>query len=450
MTHRLMIAGTHSGVGKTSVTLGLARALARRGRAVRAFKAGPDFLDALWLGSAAGHPPRNLDSWMAGAALPHVFHHAARDAELVLVEGMMGLFDGVHPSSDEGSSAHLAKRLGLPVILVVDASAMASSVAALVKGFQTFDPALRVVGVIANRVGGEAHAAMIREALLPLGLPLLGALPRMEASLPERHLGLVSPEGGASTGILDALAQHVELHADLSRLELLAREAGSLPLPQGVEDPFNPSHVAAPRGKPLRVALAHDEAFHFYYEDNLDLLRMRGAELINFSPLRDEALPHCDLLLLGGGYPEEHARALSANTRLIQSLRHFAKEGRIYAECGGLMYLARDIDSLEGDLFPMAGVLPATCVMGSRLAQIGYRNIVTEGPWLGGLSLRGHEFHYSHMTGFSMGSSACTLQHPRSTEIRSDGYQSGRIFATYAHLYWPSQPEFVEKLVSDC
>ncbi|MGE4159273.1 MAG: cobyrinate a,c-diamide synthase [Planctomycetota bacterium] len=439
--HGFMVAGTHSGVGKTSVTLGLARALRQQGRKVSAYKTGPDFLDALWLAAATGSAPRNLDAWMAGPSLRNLFAQSARKADLIMVEGMMGLFDGVSPSHEEGSSAELAKILGLPVILVVDASAMARSVAALVKGFQTFDPDLHLAGVIANRVGGPGHAQMLAEALAPLGVPLLGALPRMETSMPERHLGLKTPESGESTSLLDSLASMMAQHADLTRIgQLLLTKPLSLEETSKEEPSFR-------RGTTHRVAIARDEAFHFYYEDNLDLLRSLGVELQPFSPLRDASIPtDCNLLLLGGGYPEEHARDLSRNTSMLGSLRAFAAKGRIYAECGGLMYLSQRLASLEGDSIPMAGLIPGTCVMGSQAAQIGHRMISTQGPWLGGLELRGHEFHYSHLEPDTT-RPAARLRHPRRGEWRADGFASPALFATYAHLYWPSEPSIVSRLL---
>lgn len=438
-----MVAGTHSGVGKTSVTLGLARAFRQQGQKVAAFKTGPDFLDALWLSAATGTPPRNLDAWMAGADLGRLFASATRKADIVVVEGMMGLFDGVSPTHEEGSSAELAKILGLPVILVVDASAMARSVAALVKGFQTFDPDLRLAGVLANRVGGPGHAQLLNEALVPLGIPLLGSLPRMESSMPERHLGLMSPESGASTSLLDALSAMVTQHADLKRIGQLT--LASDPAQAEVPSAEEPCHSMAP---PRRVAIARDEAFHFYYEDNLDLLRNLGVDLVPFSPLRDRTVPEdCGLLWLGGGYPEEHARDLGRNTPMLESIRSFSKRGKIYAECGGLMYLSQGIDTLEGDSLPMAGLIPGNCVMGSKAAQIGHRLISTQGSWLGGLELRGHEFHYSHLESGSQ-EHAARLKHPRRGEWRADGFSSGTLFATYAHLYWPSQPDIVSRLLS--
>ncbi|MGH9481218.1 MAG: cobyrinate a,c-diamide synthase, partial [Terriglobales bacterium] len=384
----LLLSGTHSGVGKTTVTLGLIAALRARGLKVRAFKAGPDFLDPAHLAAASGAPCLNLDGWMLGAELcrARLAQAAAEGAEVAIVEGMMGLYDGLSGSGETGSTAELAKWLDLPVVLVADASGGARSLAATVLGFRNFDLAVRLTGVIFNRIGGPGHLEYLRQAMASLdGVAFLGGLPADERlHLPERHLGLALPASAPPP------AAWAESHLDLDLLLAQAVEVAA-------------SHLippSPPPSSPLALGLARDEAFCFYYPDNLDLLRAAGLELVEFSPLRDAALPAgVRGLYFGGGYPELHAAALAANAPMRAAVAAFAAAGGfIYAECGGLMYLAR---SLEGQ--PMAGVLPCHVTMHSRLQAIGYREVRPVGLNAGlgaaaNLRARGHEFHYSSLT----------------------------------------------------
>src|SRR5579859_2311063 len=353
----IVVAGTHSGVGKTSVTLGLIGALRRRGLTVQPFKVGPDFIDPLHHQHASGRPARNLDGWMLDPETNlERFARATADADVAVIEGVMGLFDGSEGKSDRGSTAEMAKLLGLPVLLVIDASAMARSAAALIHGFTSFDRHLRVAGVILNNVGGEIHAGMIRDAVAG-AVPMLGALPRAkDLVVPERHLGLHLPYE-ARTGYVEQLATLIETHIDLDALlsnSVIER------LPVAATPPAVPPKA--------RLAVARDEAFCFYYTDNLELLEQAGAELVRFSPI-DEPLPeNIDGIYLGGGYPELHADKLSDNKPTRDAIREFASAGGpIYAECGGLMYLADTLD-LDGQPHPMCGVLPFSTTMPAPLA----------------------------------------------------------------------------------
>jgi cobyrinic acid a,c-diamide synthase len=402
---RLMIAGVASGVGKTTVRSALIAALRARGLRVQPLKVGPDYLDPSHLEQAAGRPCYNLDTWlMPPTGLQRIFEAACADADIAIIEGMMGLFDGRESQSDAGSSAEIARLLKTPVVLVLDAGAMARSAAALVLGFQRLDPRVRLVGVIANRVGGPGHAQLLREAIeAATGLPLLGSLPQAAGPLlPEQHLGLFpAAEARLSSEQLAQLAARFEESCDGARLLVLARSAP--PLPRSADDatPALPPGEESGRAGVVRIALARDAAFNFYYPDTLDLLRRAGATLVPFSPLADP-LPPAEIggLYIGGGFPEEHAAALAANERLRRALVDLLERGLpCYAECGGLMYLCHSIRSTSGQVFPMLGVIERQSLMPGQTSgalQIGYRLAITQRATLlapAGATLRGHEFH---------------------------------------------------------
>lgn len=434
----IVVAGTHSGVGKTSVTLGLIGALRGRGVTVQPFKVGPDFIDPLHHQRASGRPPRNLDGWMLSPeANRERFNRASADADAAVIEGVMGLFDGSEGKSDRGSTAEMAKLLGLPIVLVVDASAMARSAAAVIHGYTSFDPDLRVAGVILNNVGGEAHAQMIREAVAG-AVPILGALPRVsDLVMPERHLGLHLPHE-ARVGYVDQLATLIEQHLDIDQLLNAARIARrpSAPLP----------HIPMPTA---RVGVARDEAFCFYYADNLELLERAGAELVEFSPLRDPLPEDLDGLYIGGGYPELHAAALAENATTIEAIRDFAAAGRpVYAECGGLMYLAETLE-LNGESYPLCGVLPLTTKMPAPL-KLAYVEINTTGGLFGpGRTARGHLFHRSEIKGRPTVAHCYELVTSRG-ERDHEGYHLGNVLASYAHLHFASDPHLAGSFVERC
>jgi cobyrinic acid a,c-diamide synthase len=435
----IVVAGTHSGVGKTSVTLGLIGAFRRRGVTVQPFKVGPDFIDPLHHQHASGRPARNLDGWMLDPETNlKRFARATADADVAVIEGVMGLFDGSEGKSDRGSTAEMAKLLDLPVILVIDASAMARSAAALIHGYTSFDPDLRVAGVILNNVGSETHAGMIRDAVAG-AIPILGALPRAkDLVVPERHLGLHLPHE-ARADYVDQLATLVEEHIDLDAL--LANSA--------IERRTAPA-AGAPSSPPrIRLALARDEAFCFYYTDNLELLEQAGAELIPFSPI-DEPLPETiDGIYLGGGYPELHADKLAANTSTREAIREFASAGGpIYAECGGLMYLADTLE-LDGHTYPMCGVLPFSTTMPAPLA-IGYVEVTTTGGLFGsGQTARGHLFHHSAIAGEPATDCCYELKNSRGEETQ-EGYRVNNVLATYAHLHLASNPALAAAFIDQC
>ena len=447
MIPRLVIAGTASGVGKTTVMVGLIRALRARGLRVAVFKCGPDYLDPTFHKRAAGRPSHNLDGWMMGReAVLATFARTTRDADVALVEGMMGLFDGASPKDDAGSAAEIAKWLGAPVLLVVDASAMARSIAAVAHGFATLDPALDVAGVIANRVGGRGHLQLLGEAFSrPL---LVGGLPADSSlAFPERHLGLVrADERGVPETLLDAWGARVAEWFDLETILALARRARPLP------DACAPAVAVPDSAKRCRIGLADDDAFHFYYEDNLRRLEALGAELVRFSPVDDERLPDVDALYFGGGYPEMHAEALSRNRAMVDGVRALAAaEGPIYAECGGLMYLANAIRTLDGRRHPMVGLVPRDVEMRDRLQAIGYVEVETRAPSLlgpAGLRFRGHEFRHSELLGEAPEiDHAYAVSRLSGGETFLEGHRRGSVLASYVHAHWASSPRAAEGFV---
>jgi cobyrinic acid a,c-diamide synthase len=426
MTRALLIAGPASGQGKTSLTCALARRLRAQGQRVRAFKIGPDFIDPGFLLEATNAPVRNLDLWMVGEAeCRRELARAAAQADWLLVEGAMGLFDGTP------STADLAARLNLPVLVVIDASAMAETFGALALGLQTHGHTrgLHVVGVMANRVASPGHARMLAGSL-PQALPWWGHLGRATSALPERHLGLVQAQE------LQAGLDHAWAALDAA-LVLNTDPLQALPAWQP------PPLEAGPPIEPLlaghRIAVARDAAFSFCYEANLDVLRALGAEVQTFSPLADDAVPEgTDAVYLPGGYPELHAAALATCHRFMRSLRAHHAQGRpIVAECGGMMVCCRVLRTLDGQDHPMAGLLDATAVMSERLAGIGLHH--WDSP-LG--SLRGHVFHYARL---EVGP---TLRPADLTQPRRYGgpeaiYQQGRLTASFFHGYFASAPEVV-------
>ena len=443
--YQLVIAGTHSGVGKTTIALALMAALRRRGHTVQPFKVGPDFIDPGHHTAVCGRLCRNLDTWMlAEETVRATFQRAAADADVAVVEGVMGLFDGRGPADRRGSTADVARLLDVPVVLVVDAAGMAGSVAAVIKGFAELDPAVRVAGVICNRVAGPGHYRYLEPAIrrhtsaLPLGwLPA-----RPEWVIPERHLGLVTAEDLAAERsrwehLGDALAQTVCLD---TLLRLAARPEPGAPLPS----------VPMKRPPCKRVAVARDAAFCFYYPENLEVLEAAGADVVPFSPLADAALPEgTDLVYLGGGYPELHAGRLAENTSMWAELRRFHRQGGlIYSECGGLMYVCRELVDGTGTAFPMLDLLPARTVMQPRRAALGYvtwqaRRDTFLGP--AGTEFRGHEFHYSRLEPLGALEPAAWLSR-EGQEPQPDGYISGGLLAGYAHLHFGSNPAAVQAL----
>jgi len=452
----LVIAGVASGVGKTTVTISLLEAFRRRGLTVQAFKVGPDFIDPGFHELVTRRASYNLDGWMCGReqVIDIVARHAA-DADLALVEGVMGCFDGIDGMTEDGSTAQTAKWLGAPVVLVLDAWTQARSAAAVVRGFESFDPALNVTGVIVNRVGGSAHGRVVLDAIASSCRAVaLGAIPHDAAlALPERHLGLVTAvEGGLDVEKLGRLGDAVERSVDLDRLLSLATAVRAAMGPGGLPSACRPERTVPARACPVRIGVARDAAFQFYYAENLDLLRAAGGELVFWSPVADSELPEVEGLYLGGGYPELHARRLAENTALRKAVRVFAEAGRpIYAECGGLMYLAEALE--DGITHPMVGVLPATVRMRPRRMALGYTEVVFTDPTpLGpaGTTARGHEFHYSTLEPVPPSvKRAYRLGGPGAPD-RAEGYLIGRTLMSYVHLHFASNPELPRAFIAAC
>ena len=438
---RIVVAGTHSGAGKTTVASGLMAALSARGHRVAPFKVGPDFIDPSYHTLAAGRPGRNLDAFLSGPELvgPLFAYGFARGADVAVVEGVMGLFDGKSGGGELASTAHVAKLLAAPVVLVVDARAMARSVAAMVHGYATFDPELRLAGVVLNRVGSAVHEKMLREALEPLGIPVLGVLRRDDAiQTPDRHLGLVpaAERREEARRSLDALGAVVARSLDLEVILRLARSAGPLDARS-----WSPEAPEGDRTDGVRVAVAAGPSFSFLYRENLELVEGAGAEVVTFDPTSDEDLPEgADALYLGGGFPETYAEALSANEPLRGRVYAFAAEGRpVVAECGGLLYLVRELDG-----HPMCGVLDAKARMTDRIT-LGYREAraLADSPLAeGGMAVRGHEFHYSTVA-------PGTGERP-AWEVAGrgpEGFVGGGVHASYLHTHWAATPELPRRLV---
>ena len=433
---RFLIAAPSSGSGKTTLTLGLLRALRNRGLTVQPFKCGPDYLDTLHHGTAAGVPSLNLDTFMASEAhVAETYARYAAPADVAVVEGVMGLFDGADRM--RASSAAVAELLDLPVVLVVNAKAMAYSVAPLLFGFKNFYPGIRLVGAIFNFVNSASHYQFLRDACQDVGVETLGYLPHNpQVAIPSRHLGLSIDAGIQYEAIIGQLADMLPQTVDLDRLLEITR--GAALAPATVPAP------AVPAGRPRRFAVARDAAFTFTYHQNLQVLAQLG-EVTYFSPLTDAALPPAtDLLYLPGGYPELFAEGLSRNGAMRASVATYCQRGgAAYAECGGLMYLGQTLTDAQGQIFPMAGVLPCTTSLENSKLTLGYRTA----QW-NDLTLQGHEFHYSHLTELEEVLSGARVTNAKGVEVPAKVYRQHNTIASYLHLYWAENPAFINWLLS--
>lgn len=446
---RLVIAGISSNVGKTTVMVGLVRALRARGLKVAVFKCGPDYLDPTYHVRAAGAPCHNLDGWMMGReAVLATFAHASQGADIAVIEGVMGLFDGASPTSGEGSTAEIAKWLQAPVLLVCDAGGMARSIAALAKGFSTFDPDLQISGLICNRLGSRGHLDLLRKATEGKP-PVLGGLPKEAAlAFADRHLGLHRADRATvPEDVFVAWGDRVSEWCDVDAIVALAQSAPALP-----EIPAAARIVG--EGARCRIGLAFDEAFHFYYDDNLRRLESLGAELVRFSPIHDGHLPDVDGLYFGGGYPEVHAEALSRNLSMRKAVRSFAEaQGPIYGECGGLMYLSNGIRTLDGVLHAMVGLIPGEAEMKDRLQALGYVEVETKSETMlgpAGLKFRGHQFRYSDFRLPAEVECVYDVRRRRGGEVFQEGYRQGHTLASYVHAHWASNPILAQGFVQAC
>jgi cobyrinic acid a,c-diamide synthase len=448
---RIVVAATGSGVGKTTVTVALLGALRARGLKVAAFKCGPDYLAPTYHARALGWPSHNLDGWMMGRnGVLATFKSVAAGADIAVLEGMMGLFDGATPVGDEGSTAEVAKWLEAPVIVVCDASGIARTVSAIAAGFARFDPATRVAGLVCNCVGSRGHLDLLRAARPEI--PIVGGFPASDdLAFPERHLGLRSADSESiPDAAFDGWARLAAEWLDLDAIIDLARTAPALA--DTIED--DRRERAAGR---CRIAVARDDAFHFYYEDNLRRLESLGAELVYFSPVADVRPPAADGFYFGGGYPEVLAPQLAGNRTMLEALREFAARGApIYAECGGLMYLADAIRTLDGCEYHMAGLVPGVAVMRDRLQALGYVEVETRaasilGP--AGLKFRGHQFRYSTLErhgGDRVVDEVYNVAPRWGRAPFTEGYRIANVLASYVHAHWASNPLTAEGLVASC
>jgi cobyrinic acid a,c-diamide synthase len=474
----IIIAGTHSGSGKTTITLGIMECLKRRGLRVAPFKVGPDFIDPGYHRLVTGRPSINLDGWMcSNIFVQETFSRHGADADIAVIEGVMGLFDGIGGNQEAGSTAQIAKIVGAPVVLVVDARSQARSAAALVRGFADFDPQVRIAGVIFNNVGSDNHGRILRDALESLGggIKVVGCLPRDEGlHIPSRHLGLMTvEENPLPAEFLDHLVEVIWDNLDLGLLWAAGTPFGieqSLPFP-GVRASTSPT-AAKSDLSPVSIAVARDSAFCFVYEDNLRLLREAGAEIVDFSPLLDECLPPGIAgIYLPGGYPELFADTLADNKAMQTEVRRMIGRGMpVYAECGGFIYLSRGVvadpwSSPQGDartdageqpvppLHDFVGTFPVTTRMLARRKALGYREVeFTADSILGpaGTVARGHEFHYSEMGEMPSRIKRTYRVSKNDVDLGTEGYRSKNCLASYLHLHFGSCPGMAAAFVESC
>lgn len=446
--NRFVLAGTGSGVGKTTFTIGIMRALMKRGLTVQGFKCGPDYIDPTYHTAVTKRPSRNIDSFMmTHDVVRSIVARASQDADVAIIEGVMGFYDGKSPLSNEGSAAHISEITKSPVILIVNAASMARSAAAIVKGFQLLDESSNIVGVIANQLGSKSHFEIVKTAIeKECGIPVIGYLPKGAVpTMPSRHLGLVPAiERGDLDSYFDSLATAIEETVNLDQL-LEITKAQTLEVTQSIFD-------AQPERLEVHIAVAKDAAFNFYYEENFELLRAYGATLHFFSPLQNEEVPkEAQGLYLGGGFPEEFAETLAKNEKTKQSIKHAIERGLpTLAECGGFMYLTEEIRNRQEQVFPMLGVIPGRVLMQERLAALGYREITgVAGNFLIGEEeqAKGHEFHYSTYEGehtlpayFSKGR----------FRAQQEGYLHNNLVAGYTHFHFASNPQLVKNWLTVC
>jgi cobyrinic acid a,c-diamide synthase len=445
---RLLISAAHKSSGKTTVSLGLCAALAARGLAVQPFKKGPDYIDPMWLGRAAGRPCHNLDFHCMTHAeiLSSVGHHAG-NADIALIEGNKGLYDGLDLEGSN-SNAALAKLTQTPVVLVLDARGMTRGIAPLILGNQAFDPEVNIAGVILNQLGGSRHESKLRAVIEHYtDIPVIGGVHRDKAlEIVERHLGLIpSNEADAADTKIATIRALIEQQVDLDRLLAVA---GDTPLE------FAPLPLAAAAGKQrVRIGIARDAAFGFYYPDDLEALQHAGAELVMFDTLRDRQLPEVDGLFIGGGFPESHMQALEQNTAMRTAIRQAIENGLpAYAECGGLMYLSRSL-SWHGEHRAMVGVIPGDCVMHDRPQGRGYVRLqeTQHAPWPPGPQTRefaAHEFHYSGLENLPDNLQfAYTVKRGTGIDGRNDGIVLHRLLACYSHMRDTAQHHWAGRFV---
>ena len=453
-TPRLVIAGTASNVGKTILTAGLIAAFKSRGLTVQSFKVGPDYIDAAYLAHVSGRPCRNLDSWMLGeGALRQVLAQGVLGVDLALVEGMLGLFDG-RGGSTNGSTADVARIIKAPVVLVIDVNDMTESAAAVALGFKSFAESPRIAGVLLNNVRSDSHRRRAEDAIWDIAkLPVLGALRAMpQLDIPQREHGLLPvTENKEWDRMIGVLSETIDRDVDLDLLLRIANKAELVPLV-----PKKVFQGKAEAGRTVRLAVAYDDAFNFYYPENLELLEEHGAQVVPFSPLEDDHLPQDAAgIYLGGGFPEIFVEPLAKNRSMAESIQRAYRSGiPIYAECGGLMYLGRSLRTDSGAIERMAGVIPVDVEMDGEIHRFGYRQLLTlEDSILSsrGQFYRGHEFHWSRITGHNGDlKPAYQMQNAEGDVIGYEGFVAPNLLASYVHLHFGQNPVLVDKFVQHC
>jgi cobyrinic acid a,c-diamide synthase len=455
----MVVAGTGSGAGKTTVALGLVGAFRRRGRSVQTFKVGPDFVDCAYLAHASRRPCRNLDSWMLGRdGVVHSFAHGVAEADCAVVEGTMGIFDGHGGASGTepgavlfpGSTAELARLIGAPVVLVVDVANLAETAAAVALGVRQLDPQLDLIGVILNNVPSDYRRRVVEDAVWSWAhLPVLGALPRLpNVQIPEVRAGLLPLSQNQNVDpALDALTSAVERHCDIALIERLMARARPV-------HPAARAPVRSAPGAPVRVGVAFDDAFCFYYAENLELLEEAGAQVVTFSPLEDRSLPReLDAIYMGGGVSEMLVPRLAGNHSFIESVRRaHARRVPVYAECGGLMYCARTLHTSDGNVHDMAALVPFDIALEAGLLHTGYRELrIASDGILGdaGATLRGHEFHFARLVaGLQAGAHAYSVHDVEGEPLGCEGWSTPTMLASFVHLHFGQEPRLAERLIA--
>ncbi len=463
---RLVMAAVSSGCGKTTVVTGLLSALRNQGIKVQSYKIGPDYIDPGYHRLASGRPAHNMDTWlMSRETMVNAFIDNAKDADISIIEGVMGLYDGGRGGIS--STAEIARLLDAPVVLVIDCKSMGASAAAIAMGFREYARDIRIAGVVLNRLGSENHQRMIEEAMAGIGMPVLGAVRRNELlAMPERHLGLLPAEENArEQQAVDAMGEAMGRQLNLAGLMQLAHDARPLDRMVSQAELYIQKVVEGrKRSFPddfgrIKIGLARDEAFSFYYPESLAVLSQLGAQIVEFSPLRDKKLPEVDGLLFGGGFPEMFAGELSANEEMLSDIRKAADKGMpMFAECGGYMYLSQSLTDFEGKVYAMAGLLPAQVQMNKKLQMVGYVEAqLQQDCCLGaaGLKIRGHEFHFSsEITGEAdiTGERAFSFTRMRNGAVYPGGFVAnrGNIVGSYLHLHFAGCPEAAAAFVGSC
>lgn len=446
----IVIAGVKSGVGKTTIATGIMAALTRSGYSVQPFKAGPDYIDPSYHSSVCNKMSRNLDSWMLNEeVMTELYNRSSSTAQISIIEGVMGLFDGHSNLNEQGSTAHVSKLLNLPVILIADASKVARSIAAEILGFKLFDPEVNIAGVILNGVSSERHLDFCKPQIeQTTGIPVLGYMPQKpELVQPERHLGLIpTVEGSVAIEWVDSLVAQIKSTIDLDKLLAISNQARKA---------TTKSHIFPTQNiqSSVRIAIAQDHAFNFYYQDSLDLLSAWGAELVPFSPVADPQLPdNCDGIYIGGGFPEIYAEELSSNHNMMKSISMASKQNiPIYAECGGLMYLGKNIISDTGNCIQMAGVFQYQSMMKNAKLTLGYREIESQvhSPILSKQQLtKGHEFHWSYLD--NKHNESESLYKVLNQSDRIEGFHINKTYASYIHIHLASHPQLARNFIEFC